>query len=334
MRAPLLFRSTLAEWRAYNMGVSTIPASGGGGLTPRYAKFTTSGTFNLPDGYGAAKPLVVTIQVIGGGGAGSGSLGAGTWSLPTSVRVIRNDYFGNVHAFFPVNIGTQPSGNITRDFSANQDGWGGGSGGIAQTQMALTAPLTITVGAAGARSTTQNSLSPRFAFSQWGRGGSSNTGARNFNVDYYDNMAGSSTLTAGGTGGMSTAGSVSATGGAGGGGGNFGLTVNSGTVFFPSDVNIDSGNSVGPFNALPNISGFNSASGSNGAAGQPAGSAGSATPLLGAIAGGSGTTTPVYGAFGVGGKRGDSTTHTGVEGTGGGYGSIGASGAVIISYWA
>jgi hypothetical protein len=41
----------------------------------------------------------------------------------------------------------------------------------------------------------------------------------------------------------------------------------------------------------------------------------------------------VYGAFGVGGIKTDGATHTGVEGTGGGFGSIGASGAVIITWW-
>jgi hypothetical protein len=318
------------------MPTSSIPASGGGGLIPKYQKFTSSGTFTLPDGYGAAKPLVITIQVIGGGGGGTASLGTSAFPAVGQVKLIRTDYFGNEHAFFPVNIGTQPSaGGSSQDFSSNQNGWGGGSGGIAQTQMSLTSNLTVTVGAAGARITASNTATPRFATGSWGRGSTSNTGATTFNVNFYD-TAGTTTMSAGGTGGTSTAGAVSATGGVGGGAGNFGVNANSsGTITFPSDVNIDSGNSIGPFGGtLPTLSGFNTANGNAGSAGQPAGSAGGAVPLLGALAGGSGNTTPVYGAFGVGGKRGDLGTHSGVEGTGGGYGSIGASGAVIISYWA
>ena len=310
------------------MVVSTIPASGGGGLIPKYQKFTSSGTFTLPDGYGAAKPLVVTIQVIGGGGGGAGSLGSLNISA-LNVVVRRQDYFGSEHATFPHNIGTSVVGNTNRDFTLNQDGWGGGSGGIAQTQMSLTSNLTVTVGAAGARATSNNTyVVNAWQTSEWGRGGSNNTGARNYNIEPRT-TSGSTATFVGGTGGTSTAGAVSATGGVGGGAGNF--NINSGNITFPTDTSINVANSIGPLNSNPSLA---NASGNSGSAGQPAGSAGGATPLLGALAGGSGSSTSVKGAFGVGGIKTDLGTHTGVEGTGGGYGSIGASGAIIISYWA
>ena len=333
-RVQLQFHSTLAEWRAYKMASSTIPAGSGGGLIPKYTKFTSSGTFNLPDGYGAAKPLVITIQVIGGGGGGSGSFVAAGANSAIGVQLRRTDYFGDTHATFPVNVSTSyPLGGTATDMSVNANGWGGGSGGIAQTQMSLTGPLTITVGAAGTRSTANNvGTVTNLRFTSWGRGGSSNTGVQNFNTEVVG-TGGSYATNAGGTGGTSTAGAVSATGGVGGAAGNFALASNF-TVYFPSDTNINSGNNVGPFNVNPLTAPSVNVSAGHGTAGQPAGSAGGATPLLGALAGGSGTTTPVYGAFGVGGKRGDLATHTGVEGTGGGYGSVGASGAVIITYWA
>ena len=88
------------------MPTSSIPASGGGGLIPKYQKFTSSGTFTLPDGYGALKPLVITIQVIGGGGGGSGSFTAAGANTAIGVVLKRNDYFGDTHATFPVNIST------------------------------------------------------------------------------------------------------------------------------------------------------------------------------------------------------------------------------------
>lgn len=311
------------------MGVSTIPASGGGGLTPKYQKFTSSGTFNLPDGYGAANPLVITIQVIGGGGGGTGSIGA-LQTASGSVRINRVDYFGDNHQTYPQNIGTSIVGTVTTDFSSSQNGWGGGSGGIAQTVMSLTGPLTITVGAAGTRVTSGNTVTVNlWQNNQWGRGSSGNTGARNYTVAPIT-TSGSNVIAGGGTGGTSTAGAVSATGGVGGGAGNF--NNGSATVTFPTDVSINASNAIGPYNVTPFLDA--STNGSAGNAGQPAGSAGGATPLLGALAGGSGNTTPVYGAFGVGGKRGDLGTHSGVEGTGGGFGSIGASGAVIITYMA
>jgi hypothetical protein len=146
------------------------------------------------------------------------------------------------------------------------------------------------------------------------------------NRDTYASTA--ITIAAGGAGGTSTAGSVSATGGnaAAGSAGNYywNLTATNWSRINSYTPTITSGPTL-----TQNLTTANAV----GTGGQPAGTNGGATPLLGAMAGGSGTTTPVYGAFGVGGKRGDTTTHTGVDGTGGGFGSIGASGAVIITYW-
>jgi hypothetical protein len=71
----------------------------------------------------------------------------------------------------------------------------------------------------------------------------------------------------------------------------------------------------------------------NGGGGTPAGTAGMATPLLGTLAGGSTSATPIRGSFGVGGISTDLTTSTGAEGTGGGTNSIGAPGAVILTWW-
>jgi hypothetical protein len=246
------------------MPTSSIPSSGGGGLTPKYQKFTSSGTFTLPDGYGAAKPLVITIQVIGGGGAGTGSLG--TFTVGTAaVRIRRNGYFGDAHATFPQNVGASILNTINTDFSVNANGSGGGSGGIAQTQMSLTENLTITVGAAGARATANTLNANLFENSEWGRTGSNNTGARNYNLDIVT-TTGSQVTAAGGTGGTSTAGAVSATGGAGGTAGNF--NVNGANVTFPADVSINSGNAIGPFNAVPT---FANANHGVGAGGQPGG---------------------------------------------------------------
>ena len=311
------------------MGVSTIPASGGGGLRPRYQKFTSSGTFTLPDGYGAANPLLITIQVIGGGGGGSPARGTVGFSNPVNVFPYRNDYFGDFGGPFPANIAPTVAGtNQAYNAINTQDGKGGGSGGIAQTQMSLTSNLTITVGAAGSRPASSTSVVNQFQWASWGRGGSNNTGSGNRNLSIR--AQNSTTGASGGTGGTSTAGAVSAVGGAGGTGNIVGPTA-SFVITYPSDVSINSGNNIGPFNSGNSYTGsYNSTAGT---AGQPAGSVGDAVPLLGALAGGSGTSTPVYGAFGVSGKKGDEDTHTGVEGTGGGFGAIGASGAVIITYW-
>ena len=275
------------------MASSTIPAGGAsGGLQPKYQKFTSSGTFTLPDGYGAAKPLLITIQVIGGGGAGGGQLV--TSNNGTKVgEVTSNNYYGNG----TVTAITGPAITYT---SANNDGRGGGSGGIAATQMYLTSNLTITVGAAGTRSlgtyawTTSNT---RF----WNN--------QNYSDRDYTNFG---TFT-GGTGGTTTAGSVSSAGGAGGVS-NF-------------NIRVPGNNGAGTATA------YAAASTSSGAGGTPSGTAGDATPLLGTLAGGSGTSSRVFGSFGVGGIKTDGSTSTGVEGTGGGFDSIGAPGAVVITWW-
>jgi hypothetical protein len=192
----------------------------------------------------------------------------------------------------------------------NTNGSGGGSGGIAATQMYLTGNLTITCGAAGARPSTSTltATNQRLTNSEtWSSGQT-----RNYNM-------GISGQVPGGTGGTSTAGAVSATGGTGANHNTVNVTVTWNSSQSTTQTGTTNASTTGNFTSGP--------------AGQPAGSTGDAVPLLGALAGGSGNATPVYGAFGVGGKRGDTTTHTGVEGTGGGVGSIGASGAVIITWW-
>lgn len=287
------------------MGVANVPAAaGGGGLEPKYQKFTSSGTFTLPTGYGVAKPLLINIQVIGGGGAGS----VDSWNAVNNnaFTVTHSSYFGGGGS----TVKTGTLGGIAIS-SGNTDGAGGGSGGLAQTQMYLTSNLTITVGAAGSRPATQTFTANNQRISDnetWS--GATNRGY-NFSVP--------SGYVAGGNGGTSTAGSVSATGG---NAGNL-VSLNANVTWNGDYQTVQTGTT----NAL------NIGNTSVGTAGQPAGTAGGAVPLLGAVAGGSGTNTPVYGAYGVGGKRGDGATHTGVEGTGGGVGSIGASGAVIITWW-
>ena len=291
------------------MGVSTIPAGGGGGLAPKYQKFTSSGTFTLPDGYGAAKPLLVNIQIIGGGGGGSPQ--SVNWASGGVVFATRfNSYFGsNGQGSFIVNTSTNAS-------LASVNGFGGGSGGIAATQMYLTSNLTITVGAAGT-----------VISAAAGAGGVVLNSAGNgyFNSSPVNQTA-PITGTAAGSGGTTTAGSVSAAGGTGAT-----VTNSSVNVTFTngqySDRNANGNISINAINAITGIGG------NVGAGGTPSGSAGGATPLLGTLAGGSANTTPIFGSFGIGGKQGDTNTNTGVEGTGGGAGAVGAPGAVILTWW-
>jgi hypothetical protein len=307
------------------MPTSSIPASGGGGLQPRYQKFTSSGTFTLPDGYGAAKPLLVTVQVIGGGGGGAAS----RFAITSSTSAVNkngtyNGYFGNGTSINHTYAAIAGAGT-SFDQITNQNGSGGGSGGLAATQFYLTENLTITVGAAGARPgiiTTANSTNYNTYVN--GNGNSLTNGSNSGAITpIWTVNAGS-----GGTGGTTTAGAVSAVGGVG-------ANMNSATITGTSantngGQNVTANNTVN-FNGAATAASINSTSVGN--AGQPAGSAGDAVPLLGALAGGSGTSTPVYGAYGIGGRKSDGATHTGVEGTGGGFGSIGASGAVILTWW-
>jgi len=286
------------------MPSSTIPASGGGGLAPKYVKYTSSGTFTLPDGYGAAKPLLITIQVIGGGGGGKGEINA---TNSVSYSVGQWGYFGgfirNVSISTPM---SNSKGNLG----------GGGSGGIAQTQMYLTANLTITVGAAGTRGTTTYTGGSGGTGGQIGINNPSANSASNPNLSYANVNS-----PTGGTGGTSSAGAVFATGGVGG---------SAGTTQY--GVGLDQmSNSTTMQSGRPEREITSSAVG---AGGTPAGTAGQATPLLGTIAGGSADATSIKGSFGVGGISTDTTTTTGVEGTGGGRESVGGSGAVIITYWA
>jgi hypothetical protein len=111
---------------------------------------------------------------------------------------------------------------------------------------------------------------------------------------------------AGGTGGTTTAGVLQATGGVGG--------FTSGNVAFGTNN-------------------FNGPARNNGSGGLPAGTAVGSNPLLGALAPGTNATTAIQGSYGIGGKRGDATTTLGAEGTGGGGAAVGASGAVILTWW-
>lgn len=263
------------------MGSSTIPAGGGGGLAPKYQKFTSSGTFTLPDGYGVAKPLLVSIQVIGGGGGGAGRrTGTGSGSLYAQW----NNYFGDTRNTAFSSVGSQTTATGT-----------GGSGGLCSTQLYLTSNLTITVGAAGTRGADATITNY-----------TGNNGNVYSQSPTYFSPGGAAN--GGGTGGTTTAGVLQATGGVGG---------NIGT-----EVYMYQDGSVGWINNP-----------SHGAGGTPAGTAGTATPLLGTLAGGSTSSTPVRGSFGIGGVQTDASTSTGAEGTGGGSMSIGATGAVILTWW-
>lgn len=332
------------------MPTSSIPASGGGGLQPRYQKFTTSGTFTLPDGFGAAKPLLVNIQVIGGGGGGTAA------RLDVNASFNKNtSYTGNYNAYFgngqnlTINTVTGPSaapGSLTGLNNINIGG-AGGSGGIAQTQFYLTSNLTITVGAGGARAvagvinTVDSFARLDFGFlgDTWGSGVgaqpnfTNNSGKNDWgNNDAYSDIRLTKSVTApsGGTGGTTTAGAVSATGGVGGSAGS--LVIRSATA---QPLNF---NRYGTQNAAWNFGNTwdvvtQAGNSTQGSGGQPAGTTGAAIPLLGTLAGGSQGNTPVYGSYGIGGIKTDGATSTGVEGTGGGFDSVGGSGAVILTWW-
>jgi hypothetical protein len=174
---------------------------------------------------------------------------------------------------------------------------GGGSGGLCSTQLYLTSNLTVTVGAAGTSATRASTNSDNSMGGNYGRtdGG--------YNITWPNHV--------GGTGGTTTASVLQATGGVGGY--QWGGALN---VRYNGDM----------YSTMANTS-------SGGAGGTPAGTTGQATPLLGTLAGGSNSTTPVRGSFGIGGVTSDNTVSTGAEGTGGGTGSIGASGAVILTWW-
>lgn len=322
------------------MGVSNVPAASAAGLQPKYQKFTSSGTFTLPTGYGPAKPLLVNIQVIGGGGGGSASRATSSGNL-SSINIIGKyiDYFGqsnqNNWTFNAVTV-THPS---DVDLVNTLDGSGGGSGGIAQTQMYLTENLTITVGAAGTRPAIQNSTIG--IGSNLGGFGNIKTGSVTINgltnetePNPFFVQANITSNTHGGSGGTSSAGAVTATGGAGGTG-NWSINRISNINTSVNGRNNTNSNATYTLDGtnLGNTSPNSISSIVGGTAGQPAGTAGLATPLLGAVAGGSGSSTSVKGAFGVGGIKTDGATHSGVEGTGGGFGSVGASGAVILTWW-
>lgn len=273
------------------MASSSVPSSGGGGLAPKYQKFTTSGTFTLPDGYGVAKPLLVTIQVIGGGGGGGGYA---TWIFNGNGG--HRDYFGE---------GRMISGTYTTNGN-----YPGGSGGLCATQLYLTSNLTITVGAAGARGVNASITNNENPYG----GNFGNTGGGS-----AISVPPGSTVFGGGSGGTTTASVLQATGGQASGTntsiGNYGNVRYSYANYNVGNWFVD--------NNQP----------ANGTGGTPAGTAGATTPLLGTLAGGSASTTPVRGSFGIGGVSSDGVTTTGAEGTGGGAQSVGAPGAVILTWW-
>jgi hypothetical protein len=124
---------TSAELRYLNMGLSVFPAASGG-LIRKSTSFASSGTFTLPAGYGAGNPLIVDIEICGGG-AGGGS-GAISNSNPTG-------------------------------------GGGGGGSGVTTLyrNIALTANATITIGAGGNGGTARGGTALGFAGAS---GGASN----------------------------------------------------------------------------------------------------------------------------------------------------------------
>jgi len=299
------------------MAIASIPSVAGGGVEPKYQKFTSSGTFTLPSGYGAGKPLLVNVQVFGAGGAGGG----GRYNVNTNLNS-QSFYYGNYFGSGGIITFNSVAANVgTAAVSLTAGGAAGGSGGLASTQMYLTSNLTITVGAAGTRANsityTMSNLGNTDA--PWNSGGQTNTHQANQNV-------GTST---GGNGGTSTAGSVSAAGG------NAGSTTLGAPYFAFTSGNAltaqGQNHSFSTGAAATNSIGINS--NTVGTGGSPAGTAGHATPLLGTMAGGSTNTTAIFGSYGVGGKSDDGATSTGVEGTGGGYNSIGTTGAVILTWW-
>lgn len=287
------------------MGVANVPATAAGGVEPKYQKFTSSGTFTLPAGYGPAKPLLVNVLVIGGGGGGA-------WA--DVINAIYGNYTFN-QPFFPGpssgDWANKPTGYANLTW-ANKTVGAGGSGGLAATQMYLTENLAVTVGAKGTRGSsilTANAGAPLTTSGSF-PGNTNGTWSVSYGLD--------SSLGRGNAGGTSTAGAVSASGGS----------------FYNAnyDYQINVGYSNTPTSQSLSFS-QTGMSGTTAAGGQPAGTAADTSPLIGAIAGGSSNTTPIYGSTGVGGIKGDGSTSTGVDGTGGGQYSDGASGAVIFTWW-
>jgi hypothetical protein len=228
------------------------------------------------------------------GGGGGG--GGSLYAVGSSGNLFAGwqNYFGNATTQAFAGIGAM----ITTSTA-------GGSGGLCATQLYLTSNLTITVGAGG----TRGLVAQAAAYN-----GNTGNNIGGVNPVYYDaSGSNSSWVRSGGTGGTTTASVLQATGGAPGVG-NY------------AQIRMDG--SDGSYRA------WNDTGRNNGAGGTPAGTTGNATPLLGTLAGGSDTSTPIRGSFGVGGISTDGTTSTGADGTGGGYNAVGASGAVILTWWA
>jgi hypothetical protein len=67
------------------MAVSKLnPVSGG--VIRKQTTFTSSGTFTLPAGYGAGQPLLVDIEICGGGGKLSGKRWVSTLCPPCAEK--------------------------------------------------------------------------------------------------------------------------------------------------------------------------------------------------------------------------------------------------------
>lgn len=95
------------------MSVSQLNPSTSSGKTLYVQKFTSSGTFTLPAGYGASNPLLVEAFLVGAGGGAAG-----------------NCYYSATPTVLW--------------------GGGGGGGGVVQDILSLTADTAITVGKGGA----------------------------------------------------------------------------------------------------------------------------------------------------------------------------------------
>jgi hypothetical protein len=136
------------------MGISVFPAASGG-VIRKSTTFTSSGTFTLPAGYGAGQPLIVDIEICGGGGGGGSgaattaeSSTGGTGGASGVTTVYRNVA---LTANATVTIGAGGTGGSAR--TATQNGIVGASGGASNVDSIYYAPG----GGGGTFGQTQNS---------------------------------------------------------------------------------------------------------------------------------------------------------------------------------
>jgi len=122
------------------MGISVFPAAGGG-VIRKSTTFTSSGTFTLPAGYGAGQPLIVDIEICGGGaGGGSGGhdaqvCGGGGGGGSGITTVYRNIA---LTANATITIGAGGTGGAAR--TGNPAGADGASGGTSNVDSLYYAP--------------------------------------------------------------------------------------------------------------------------------------------------------------------------------------------------